>query len=76
MQHRILSAIIAAAFSIAAIAQETCTIKGHIADTQLGDGAKVKKVTLTRTNELGQTIEVATAKVKKGTYTFTHKLEN
>lgn len=74
MQHRILSAIIAAAFSIAAIAQETCTIKGHIADTQLGDGAKVKKVTLTRTNELGQTIEVATAKVKKGSYTFTYKM--
>lgn len=74
MQHRILSAIIAATLSVAAIAQETCTIKGHIADTQLGDGTKVKKVALTRTNELGQTLEVATAKVKKGNYTFTYTL--
>lgn len=74
MQHRILSAIIAATLSVAAIGQETCTIKGHIADTQLGDGTKVKKVALTRTNELGQTLEVATAKVKKGNYTFTYTL--
>lgn len=71
MQHRILSTIIATALSIAVCAQETCTIKGNIANTQLNDGSKVKQLRLTRTNEFGQTIEVAKAKVKKGNYTFT-----
>ncbi len=71
MQHRILSTIIAAALSIAVSAQETCTIKGSIANTQLNDGSKVKQLRLTRTNEFGQSIEVSTAKVKKGNYTFT-----
>ena len=33
MQHRILSTIIATALSIAVCAQETCTIKGNIANT-------------------------------------------
>ena len=42
MQHRILSTIIATALSIAVCAQETCTIKGNIANTQLNDGSKVK----------------------------------
>ena len=71
MQHRILSTIIAAALCIAVSAQETCTIKGSIANTQLSDGSKVKQLRLTRANEFGQTIEVSTAKVKKGNYTFT-----
>ena len=71
---RIITSIIAAAACLTAGAQQTCIIKGDIADTQLNDGTKVKTVTLSRTNELGQTIEVATAKVKRGHYTFKHTL--
>ena len=54
---------------IAASAQGVCVIKGNIAD-----GKNIKKVTLTRTDEVGRTIEVATAKVKKGNYTFKYEL--
>ena len=74
MQHRILSTIIAAAFCMVAGAQETCTINGNIADTRMADGTKVKKVTLMRTDEFGHSVEVATAKVKRGSYTFEHTL--
>lgn len=74
MQNKILSTIIATALCLAVSAQETCTIKGNIVNTQLNDGNKVKQLRLTRTNEFGQTIEVATAKVKKGHYTFTYPL--
>ena len=55
-------------------AQETCVINGHIGDSQLADGKKIKVVQLTRTNEFGQTSVVATAKVKKGTYNFKYTL--
>lgn len=74
MQHRIISTIIAAVLTIAASAQGICTINGNIKDCQLGNGEKIKKVTLTRTNEFGQICEVATAKVKKGHYTFKYEL--
>ena len=50
-------------------AQGVCVIKGNIAD-----GKKIKKVALTRINELGKSVEVATAKVKKGAYTFKYQL--
>lgn len=74
MAHRILSTIVAAMACLAASAQSTCTINGIIADNRLDDGKKVKIVYLTRTNELGQEIEVAQAKVRKGRYTLTHPL--
>ena len=69
MLHRILSTIIAAFVCVAVSAQGVCVINGNIAD-----GKKIKKVALTRTNELGKSVEVATAKVKKGTYTFKYQL--
>ena len=71
---RIITSIIAAAACLAVGAQQTCTIRGTIADNQLSNGEKIKKVYLTRTNEFGQTIEVATAKVKRGRYTIKHTL--
>ena len=69
MLHRILSTIAVAFICIAASAQGVCVIKGNIAD-----GKNIKKVTLTRIDEVGRTIEVATAKVKKGNYTFKYEL--
>lgn len=51
-------------------AQETCIINGTIAHND----AKVKKVSLTYTDEFGQSTTVATAKVKRGRYTFTYSL--
>ena len=59
---------------MAASAQETCIINGTIADNSLPDGKKVKKVYLTHTDEFGKTMTVATAKVKKGSYTLKYKL--
>ena len=69
MLHRILSTIVLSFICIAASAQGVCVIKGNIAD-----GNKIKKVALTRTDEFGRTIEVATAKVKKGKYAFRYEL--
>ena len=69
MLHRILSTIAVAFICIAASAQGVCVINGNIAD-----GKKIKKVVLTRTDEFGKSVEVATAKVKKGKYTFKYKL--
>ena len=74
MLHRILSTIAVAFICIAASAQGVCVIKGNIADDRMSDGSKIKKLTLTRTDELGRTIEVATAKVKKGKYAFRYEL--
>ena len=74
MLHRILSTIAAAFICIAASAQGVCVIKGNIADDRMSDGNKIKKLTLTRTDEFGRTIEVATAKVKKGKYAFRYEL--
>ena len=74
MLHRILSTIAVAFICIAASAQGVCVINGNIADDRMSDGSKIKKLTLTRTDELGRTIEVATAKVKKGKYAFRYEL--
>ena len=74
MLHRILSTIAVAFICIAASAQGVCVIKGNIANDRMSDGSKIKKLTLTRTDELGRTIEVATAKVKKGKYAFRYEL--
>ena len=69
MRNKIFS-IIALAACMAVSAQETCIINGTIADND----TKVKKVSLTRTDELGNQITVSTAKVKRGKYTLTHEL--
>ena len=69
MLHRILSTIIAVFVCATMSAQGVCVIKGNIAD-----GKKIKKVALTRIDELGKSVEVATAKVKKGAYTFKYQL--
>ena len=69
MRNKIFS-IIALAACMAVSAQETCIINGTIADND----TKIKKVSLTRTDELGNQITVATAKVKRGKYTLTHEL--
>ena len=74
MRNNILS-IIAVVSCITASAQDVCVVNGNITDCQLADGKKVKKVYLTRTNEFGQEVMVATAKVKKGSYTFKHEFE-
>ena len=73
MLKRILSTIICVATCLLAGAQDICIINGNIADTNLGNGKKIKKVSLTATDEFGKTTEVAVAKVKKGKYTFKHK---
>ena len=74
MLHKILSTIILAFVCVAANAQGICVINGNIADDRLADGKKIKKLVLTRTDEFGRTVEVATAKVKKGAYTFKYEL--
>ena len=71
---RLLSTIVAAAACIAVSAQGTCVINGDLADCTVADGKKIKKVALVRTNEHGQEIEVATAKVKKGRYSLKYEL--
>lgn len=73
MRNKILS-IIALASCMAVSAQEICIINGSVADSQLSDGKKVKKVYLTHTNEFGIETTVATAKVKKDRYTFKYQL--
>ena len=74
MLHRFISTIIFAFTCMVAGAQGVCTINGNIQDCSLNNGEKIKKVFLTRTNESGQAVEVATAKVKKGKYTFKYNL--
>lgn len=74
MQHRLLSTIISIAACIAVSAQGTCVINGNITDSKLSNGKKIKKVYLTRCNEIGQPVSVAQTKVKKGKYTFNYNL--
>ena len=71
---RLLSTIASIVLCLAASAQGTCVINGSIADIKQCDGKKIKKVFLTRTNELGQAVTVAEAKLKKGKYTFKREL--
>lgn len=71
---RLLTTILSVAFCIAASAQGICVINGNIADNKLSDGKKIKKVYLTRTNELGQVETVAESKIRKGKYTFKREL--
>lgn len=75
MIKRLFSTIILSVIAFAAVnAQGVCVINGHIADNRTGDGKKVKKVFLTGTDEFGQPVTVAEAKVKKGSYTFKYEL--
>lgn len=75
MIKRLFSTIILSVIAFAAVnAQGVCVINGHIADNRAGDGKKVKKVFLTGTDELGQPVTVAEAKVKNGSYTFKYEL--
>lgn len=71
---RLLSTIASFVLCLAASAQGTCIINGSIADTKLSNGKKIKKVFLTRTDELGQMTTVAEAKLKKGKYAFKRDL--
>ena len=71
---RLLTTILSVVFCIAVSAQGACVINGSIADVKAADGKKVKKVYLTRTNELGQDETVAEAKVKKGKFAFKREL--
>ncbi len=75
MIKRLFSTIILSVIAFVAVnAQGVCVINGHIADNRAGDGKKVKKVFLTGTDEFGQPVTVAEAKVKKGSYTFKYEL--
>ena len=76
MLKKVLSTIICIATCMAADAQDICIINGNIADTELGNGKKIKKVYLTATDEFGKTTDVAEAKVKKGKYTFEQELSS
>ncbi len=72
MLHRLFSTIIAVVCCLAASAQGTCVINGTIENA----GKKIKSLTLVRTDNSGREVEVATAKVKKGKYTFRYELAN
>lgn len=76
MLHRLFITIMSVVVCIAADAQEICTINGTIADSKLENGKKIKEVSLIFTNELGQPVEVAKTKVKKGKYSFSYELAN
>ena len=68
MRNKILS-IIAFAGCMAVSAQETCFIKGHIADNQLGDGKAVKKGGKTCVL-LGEKVNKKTGKTEEGINTW------
>ena len=68
MFKKILLAAICAVVSLGADAQDICTINGSVA------GGGVKNVVLTRTDSFGNEVNVATAKVKRGKYSFQVKL--
>lgn len=74
MIRKIISAIMAVAAVMSVQAQGVCTIKGELPASLLADGNNVKKVYLSRVEELGLAVVVDSAKVKKGTYTFKCKL--
>ena len=68
MFKKIVLAAICAVVSLTSAAQDICTINGAVA------GGGVAKVVLTRTDSFGNEVNVATAKVKKGKYSFKVKL--
>lgn len=74
MLHRVIATIVSFATYMAVCAQGICTINGKIADYKLENGKAIKTVSLVRTDEFGRKNEVATAKVKKGAYSFKYKV--
>ena len=74
MLHRLLSTIISIVACIAVNAQEVCVINGNITDAHTTGGAKVKKLFLVATDEFGRDVEVASARVRRGAYTFNVEL--
>lgn len=75
MLNRIFSATIAVVACIAVQAQGVCIIKGSIADNRLSNGKQIKSVYLVGTDIYGKEVVVSSAKVKKGSYKFEHKLK-
>ncbi len=74
MLHRLLSTIISIVACIAVNAQEVFVINGNITDAHTTGGAKVKKLFLVATDEFGRDVEVASARVRRGSYTFNVEL--
>lgn len=76
MRNRfIATTIIFFAACMAVCAQGTCTINGKIDDYRMADGKAIKKLYLIHTDEYGRNTKVAEAKVKKGTYSFKHQVQ-
>ena len=72
MLHRIITFAIAATALLTVQAQKVCTIKGEIKNPD----KSVKMLYLTRIDEYNRLINIDSAKVKKGKYSFKHKIEN
>lgn len=72
MLHRIITFAIAATALLTVQAQKVCTIKGEIKNPD----KSVKMLYLTRIDEYDRLINIDSAKVKKGKYSFKHKIEN
>ena len=76
MLHRIITLTVAAAAFLCVQAQGVCTIKGEIKnDTLAYSNEKVKMVYLTRIDEYERSINIDSAKVKKGKYSFKYKMQ-
>lgn len=73
MLHRLIATIFSFIVCFAVSAQDLCVINGKISDDRLANGKAIKKVFLTSYDEYGRPTVVATAKVKKGSYTFKYK---
>ena len=74
MRQRLIATIFSFIACFAVYAQDLCVINGKMADDKLANGKAIKKVFLTSTDEYGRQTIVATAKVKKGSYTFKYKI--
>lgn len=76
MLNRIITLAIALTTIICAQAQDVCIIKGVIKNDSLAySQEKIKKVYLTRIDEYERLINIDSAKVKKGKYTFKYKMQ-
>ena len=76
MLNRIITLAIALTTIICAQAQEVCIIKGVIENDSLAySDEKIKKVYLARIDESERMINIDSAKVKKGKYTFKYKMQ-
>ena len=76
MLNRIITLTIALTTIICAQAQEVCIIKGVIENDSLAySDEKIKKVYLTRIDESERMVNIDSAKVKKGKYTFKYKMQ-